>query len=642
MAAEKTQVSGEESQLGKFLADQERKSLLRFMMCGSVDDGKSTLIGRLLYDGKLVFSDQVSALVSDSRKRGRSDDEIDYSLLVDGLEAEREQGITIDVAYRFFATPKRRFIVADTPGHEQYTRNMATGASTADLAVVVVDASSGIKRQTRRHTFIASLFGVRHVVLAVNKIDLLGFDQDAFRRIAEEYAAFSAGLGFHSIVSIPISARFGHNVTSRSAEMSWYEGLALLEHLESVAVEDAGEEGSFRFPVQYVMRPGADFRGFAGTVSSGSIDVGDEVVATKSGRRANVRRIVTSDGDLQRARAGQAIAVTLANDIELSRGDMLAEPGRPPHVADQFAADVIWFDEHQLLPGRTYILRTENDQVNAFVSELKYRIDVDTFAHDAAKSLNINEIGNCNLSTQHPIVFDSYKDNQTSGGFVLVERQSNRTVAAGLIRHSLRRAENIHWQTLDVDLESRANMKRQKPVVLWFTGLSGSGKSTIANLLEKKLHDAGKHTYLLEGDNVRHGLNRDLGFTEVDRVENIRRVAEVARLMIDAGLIVMVSFISPFKAERQMARELMGEGRFVEIFVDTPFEECVRRDPKGLYVKALRGEIKNFTGIDSPYEAPDEPEIHLSTLGRSPEQMIEIIESWLAKSGFTDTGHIVG
>jgi bifunctional enzyme CysN/CysC len=619
-----------------WLALQERKTLLRFLTCGSVDDGKSTLIGRLLYDTKLIFEDQLSALERDSRRHGTAGDDIDFALLVDGLEAEREQGITIDVAYRFFATPKRKFVVADTPGHEQYTRNMATGASTADAAVVLVDARQGVLRQTRRHSIIASLLGIRHAVLAVNKIDLVGFDRATFERIAAEYRTFAEGLGFRTIEAIPLSARHGDNVTRRSTRMDWYEGPALLGYLEGLVLDDEAAKRPFRFPIQYVNRPDPDFRGFAGTVASGSVAKGDPVVVAKSGKASRVSRIVTHGGDLDEAVEGQAVTILVEDDVEASRGNMLVAPDARPIVADQFTANIVWFDEHALLPGRSYLLRTETDQANATVTELKYRIDINSFAHEAAKSLEMNEVGVCNISLQAPIAFDPFADNRATGSFVLIDRRTNATVGAGMIMHGLRRAENIHWQALDVDRAARSAIKLQRPAVLWFTGLSGSGKSTIANLLEKKLHAAGRHTYILDGDNVRHGLNRDLGFTEEDRVENIRRVAEVARLMADAGLIALVSFISPFRAERQMARELMKEGEFVEIFVDTPFEECARRDPKGLYKRALGGEIKNFTGVDSPYEAPESPEIHLRTEGRSPEEMVEAIEEWLAGQGRDD------
>ncbi|QKC65745.1 sulfate adenylyltransferase subunit CysN [Mesorhizobium loti] len=612
-----------------YLAAQEKKSLLRFLTCGSVDDGKSTLIGRLLSDTKQIFEDQLAALERDSRKHGTTGDDIDFALLVDGLEAEREQGITIDVAYRFFATPKRKFIVADTPGHEQYTRNMATGASTADLAIVLIDARQGVLRQTRRHSIIASLLGIRHIVLAVNKIDLVDFDQAVFDRIVEDYGQFSRDLGFQTIVPIPMSARYGDNVSGRSDNMQWYSGPTLIEHLESVSVEEAAVEQPFRFPVQYVNRPNLDFRGFAGTIASGAIVQGDEVVVAKSGKSSHVKRIVAHGGDLKQAVAGQAITLVLDDEVEVSRGNMLVSPAARPQVADQFAANIVWFDEHALLPGRSYILRTETDQTSATVTDLKYRINVNDFAHEAAKSLEMNEVGICNISTRAPIAFDPFAENRTTGAFILIDRISNATVGAGMIVHSLRRAENIHWQSLDVGKRVRADMKNQRPAVLWFTGLSGSGKSTIANLFEKKLFATGRHTYILDGDNVRHGLNRDLGFTDADRVENIRRVAEVAKLMADAGLIVIVSFISPFSAERRMARELMADGEFIEVFVDTPFEECARRDPKGLYARALNGEIKNFTGVDSPYEAPENPEIHLKTLGKSAEEMVDALEHWL-------------
>ncbi|OBQ91356.1 sulfate adenylyltransferase subunit CysN [Mesorhizobium sp. AA23] len=614
-----------------YMAAQEKKSLLRFLTCGSVDDGKSTLIGRLLSDTKQIFEDQLAALENDSRKHGTTGDDIDFALLVDGLEAEREQGITIDVAYRFFATPKRKFIVADTPGHEQYTRNMATGASTADLAIVLIDARQGVLRQTRRHSIIASLLGIRHIVLAVNKIDLVGFDKTVFDRIVADYGEFAQSLGFNSIVPIPMSARFGDNVTSRSERTPWYSGPSLIEHLETVSVDEAAIELPFRFPVQYVNRPNLDFRGFAGTIASGSVSKGDEVVVAKSGRASRVKRIVAHGGDLEQAVAGQAITLVLEDEVEVSRGNMLVSPAARPQVADQFAANLVWFDEQALLPGRSYILRTETDQVSATVTDLKYRVNVNDFAHEAAKSLDLNEVGVCNLSTRAPIAFDPFAENRTTGAFILIDRISNATVGAGMILHSLRRAENIHWQSLDVGKRGRSDLKNQRPAVFWFTGLSGSGKSTIANRFERKLFASGRHTYILDGDNVRHGLNRDLGFTDADRVENIRRVAEVAKLMADAGLIVIVSFISPFSAERRMARELMGEGEFVEVFVDTPFEECARRDPKGLYARALSGEIKNFTGVDSPYETPENPEIHLKTLGRTPEEMAEALEHWLTE-----------
>ncbi|CAN0653514.1 Sulfate adenylyltransferase subunit 1 / Adenylyl-sulfate kinase [Nitratireductor aquimarinus] len=616
-----------------YVAGQENKGLLRFLTCGSVDDGKSTLIGRLLFDTKLIFEDQLAALENDSRKHGTAGDEIDFALLVDGLEAEREQGITIDVAYRFFSTPRRKFIVADTPGHEQYTRNMATGASTADVAIVLVDARQGILPQTRRHSMIASLLGIRHIVLAVNKIDLVSFDEAVFERIAAEYRAFAEELGFTTIQPIPMSARYGDNVIRSSGKTPWYDGPSLLEHLETVDIEAEAEGKPFRFPVQYVSRPNLDFRGFSGTVAAGSIGVGERVTVAKSGKQTRIRRIVTQDGDLDVASEGQAVTLLLEDEVELSRGNMLVTPEARPHVADQFSATLVWFDEKPLLPGRSYILRTETDEVSATVSQLKHRRNINNFAEEAATSLDLNEVGLCNFSTQAPIAFDAFSDNRTTGAFILIDRLTNATVGAGMIQRPLRRAANIHWQALDVTRQSRAELKHQKPAVLWFTGLSGSGKSTIASLLEKKLHAAGRHTYVLDGDNVRHGLNRDLGFTDEDRVENIRRVAETAKLMADAGLIVLVSFISPFRAERRMARELMNEGEFVEVFVDTPFEECARRDPKGLYAKALNGEIQNFTGVDSPYEKPERADIHIETVARAPEELVDEIETWLRERG---------
>ncbi len=623
-----------ESEIRGFLAAQENKSLLRFLTCGSVDDGKSTLIGRLLHDTKLIFEDQLATLERDSRRHGTNGEDIDLALLVDGLDAEREQGITIDVAYRFFSTPKRKFIVADTPGHEQYTRNMATGASTADLAVVLVDARKGVLQQTRRHSFIASLLGIRHVILAVNKFDLVDYDCAVFKQITEDFNTFARDLEFETIVAIPISARHGDNVIAASSNTPWYEGPTIIGHLETVPVGDRLDAAPLRFPVQYVNRPNLDFRGYCGTVASGTVAVGEKIVVAKSGKQSAVARIVTSDGDLDQASAGQSVTMLLEDGIDISRGDMLVAPDNRPNVADQFEANLVWFDESVLLPGRSYVLRTETDQTPATITALKHKVDVNTFAHEAAKHLELNEVGVVNISTQAPIAFDSYADNRVTGAFVVIDRLTNATVGAGMVTHPLWRASNVHWQALDVEKSARASQKHQKPVALWFTGLSGSGKSAIANMLEKRLYAEGGHTYILDGDNVRHGLNRDLGFTEEDRVENIRRIGEVTRLMVDAGLLVLVSFISPFRAERRMAREMLGEGEFVEIFVDTPFEECARRDPKGLYAKALRGEIKNFTGVDSPYEVPERADIHIKTLGHTPEQMADTILAWLKERDY--------
>jgi len=619
--------------LKSFLAEQEQKTLLRFLTCGSVDDGKSTLIGRLLFDTKLIYEDQLAALENESRKWGTVGEDIDLALLVDGLEAEREQGITIDVAYRFFSTSRRKFIVADTPGHEQYTRNMATGASTADLAVVLVDARKGLLTQTRRHTFIASLLGIRHIIVAINKIDLVNYDRSIFEKIDEDFRAMSADMGFASITPIPLSARFGDNVTAPSPNMEWYNGPTLLGHLETVEFEDERLDSPFRFPVQYVLRPDLNFRGFAGTLAAGTVKPGHPVVVAKSGKPSTVKRIVTMDGDLDRAVEGQAVTLVLEDEIEVSRGNMLVAPEDRPEVADQFAANIVWFSEDAMLPGRQFILRTETDRATVSVNDLRHRIDVNSFAHEAAKSLELNEVGYCHLSAQSPIAFDPYSDNRATGAFILIDRLTNATVGAGMIVHALRRASNVHWQAIDVDKKTRADQKGQKAAVLWFTGLSGSGKSTIANLLEKKLLAEGRHSSILDGDNVRHGLNRDLGFTDEDRVENIRRVGEVSKLMVEAGLITLVSFISPFRAERQLVRDMLDEGEFVEIFVDTPFEECAKRDPKGLYAKALRGEIKNFTGVDSPYEAPTAPDIHLQTSGKSPEELLDVLEDALRAKG---------
>jgi bifunctional enzyme CysN/CysC len=612
-----------------YLRNQENKSLLRLLTCGSVDDGKSTLIGRLLFDTKLIFEDQLAALERDSVRHGTTGEDIDLALLMDGLAAEREQGITIDVAYRFFATERRKFIVADTPGHEEYTRNMATGASTADLAIMLVDARHGLLPQTRRHSLIASLLGIRHIVLAVNKIDLVEYDRSIFDRIVADYGQFAEAWGFSTIVPIPISARFGDNVIHHSPRTKWYVGPTLLEHLETVSVEEDRLDSPFRFPVQYVSRPDLDFRGFAGQIASGKIAIGDPVVVAQSGRLSHVRNIVTMDGSLQNAREGQAVTLVLADEVDVSRGSMLAAPDRRPDVADQFQAHIIWFDQHALVPGRSYILRTECDSVTANITSLKYSIDIHTLAHIATKSLAMNEFGVCNLSLQHPVAFDAYRSNRTTGNFILIDRLTNATVGAGMIDFALRRAQNIHWQALGVDKWSRAALMNQKPVVVWFTGLSGSGKSTVANVLEKLLHATGRHTILLDGDNVRHGLNRDLGFTEADRVENIRRIAEVAKLMTEAGLFVIVSFISPFRSERQLAREVMDPGEFIEVFVDTSLDECIKRDPKGLYKRALAGEIANFTGVNSPYEPPENADIHLRTVGADPFQLAREICDFL-------------
>ncbi len=619
--------------LHAFLAKQEAKSFLRFLTCGSVDDGKSTLIGRLLYDTKLIFEDQLKTLEKDSRKHGTTGEDIDFALLLDGLEAERQQGITIDVAYRFFATEKRKFIVADTPGHEQYTRNMATGASNSDLAVILVDARKGVLTQTRRHAYICSLLRIRHVVLAINKIDLVDYSESIFDAIDGEFRDFADKLGFASLVSIPLSARFGDNVMEKSARIRWYEGPALLPHLETIDVESDRVARPLRMPVQWVNRPNLDFRGFAGTLVSGRVKKGDPVVVASSGRTSTVARIVTMDGDLTEAAAGDAVTLTLNDEVDISRGDVLAAPSARPEVADQFAAHLLWMAEDELLPGRQYLIKIGAKTLPASVTELKHKIDVNSLEHLAAKTLQLNEVGFCNFSTTAPIAFDPYAESRETGGFIVVDRFTNGTVGAGMIAFGLRRATNVHLQALDVNKNARAALKGQKPAILWFTGLSGSGKSTIANIVERKLHHAGQHTYMLDGDNVRHGLNRDLGFTDADRVENIRRVAEAAKLFVDAGMIVLVSFISPFRSERRTARELVQQGEFLEVFIDTPIEVCMARDPKGLYKRAKAGEIKNFTGIDSPYEPPERAEIHVRTVNVSPEDAADQIVARLKAEG---------
>jgi bifunctional enzyme CysN/CysC len=616
-----------------YLYEQEHKDLLRFITCGSVDDGKSTLIGRMLYESKMIFEDQMSALVVDSKKSGTQGGELDFALLVDGLAAEREQGITIDVAYRFFSTSRRKFIVADTPGHEQYTRNMVTGASTADLAVILVDARSGILTQTRRHSYLVSLLGIRHVVLAVNKLDLVGYDKATFDRIESEYRAFAAQIGLDDIVCIPISALRGDNLTETSPETPWYPGPPLMEHLETVDVHHGGADGAFRLPVQWVVRPDLDFRGFAGTVVGGSVRPGDPVRVLPSGRTSTIARIVTFDGDRDRAVTDESIIVTLTDEIDVSRGDLLVAAGDAPAVADRFQAHLVWMSEDPLAPGRPYVLKCGTQAVPATVAGPDYAVDVNTLEQVAATTLQLNEIGVCTVSVDRAIAFDSYADNRDTGGFILIDRLSNATVAAGMIDRAARRSTNIHWQSLEVGKDAHVALKGHRPAVVWLTGLSGSGKSTIANLLERRLHTAGVHTYLLDGDNIRHGLNSDLGFSEADRKENIRRVAEVARLMVNAGLVVIVAFISPFRAERELARSRVEPGEFFEIYVDTPLEVAEERDPKGLYRKARAGELPNFTGIDSPYEAPGAPELRIDTTVTAPADATEAIVARLRDAG---------
>jgi bifunctional enzyme CysN/CysC len=616
-----------------YLRSQENKDLLRFLTCGSVDDGKSTLIGRLLYEAKMLFEDQLTALEADSKKMGTQGGNLDFALLVDGLAAEREQGITIDVAYRAFTTDKRKFIVADTPGHEQYTRNMATGASTADLAVILIDARKGVLTQTRRHTFICTLLGVRHLVVAINKMDLVDYSRDVFERIDADYRAFAKSIGAGDITCIPLSALKGDNVIEPSQSMPWYHGQTLMAHLETVPVGDDLDKEPFRLPVQWVNRPDQNFRGFSGLIASGTVKPGDDIKVVPSGRTSKVERVVTYDGDLQEGVAGQSLTITLKDEIDISRGDVICAAQDPVAVSDQFEVEVLWMSDEEMLPGRPYIIKNGTKQITGTLDQLKYKVNVNTMEHVAAKTLALNEIGVCNLELDQHIAFAPYKENRALGSFIIIDRFTNNTVGMGLIHFALRRASNIHWQAMDVNKDSRAAKAKQKPCILWFTGLSGAGKSTIANLVEKRLHAAGHMTYLLDGDNVRHGLNRDLGFTDADRVENIRRVAEVSRLMVDAGLIVLVSFISPFRSERLMARELVAEGEFIEIFVDTPLAEAEKRDVKGLYAKARRGEIKNFTGISSDYEEPEKPEIRVNTVKYTAEEAASQIVGYLEQAG---------
>ena len=616
------------AQIQPDVAADAGRGLLRFITCGSVDDGKSTLLGRLLYDAGMLPDDQREALERDSRRRHGDTGVLDFSLLTDGLDAERQQGITIDVAYRYFHTARRSFIVADCPGHEQYTRNMATGASTAELAVVLVDARKGVLTQTRRHTYICALLGIHQVVLAVNKMDLVGYDPATYQAILDEYRALAAGFGIAGVAGLPVSALLGDNVGQRSARMPWHAGPSLLEALES-AEAAAAPATDFRLPVQWVSRPDQSFRGYAGTVCGGRVAPGDEVVVQPGGRRARVGRIVTADGDLAEAVAGQAVTLTLDRELDVSRGDLIAAAARPAPESDQFAAHVLWMGDEALLPNRSYWLKIGTRTVNARVTAIKHKVDVNTQARLAAHRLELNEVGYCNIDLDHAVAFEAYADNPALGGFILVDRQTHATVACGMLDFALHRASNVHWQHTDIDKHARGLSKGQRPRCLWFTGLSGAGKSTVANLLERRLHARGYHTYLLDGDNLRHGLNRDLGFTAEARVENVRRVAEVAHLMADAGLIVLVCVISPFRSERRFARELFDDGEFVEVFVDTPLEECERRDPKGLYRKARAGEISNFTGIDSPYEVPESPEVHLRTSGLKVEQMVEQLSAYL-------------
>jgi len=616
-----------------YLHQHEHKSLLRFITCGSVDDGKSTLIGRLLYESHMVFEDHLAALEVDSKKVGTQGDDLDFALLVDGLGAEREQGITIDVAYRFFSTETRKFIVADTPGHEQYTRNMVTGASTADVAVILVDARYGVLTQTRRHSYLVALLGIKHVAVAINKLDLVDYSQEVFDRIEADYRAFAAEIGLDDITCIPMSALKGENITAPSAHTPWYSGPTLMGYLESVKVDDDRQAGPFRMPVQWVNRPDLDFRGFAGEIVGGTIRVGDAVRVVPAGTTSTVTRIVTLDGDLTEAVAGQSVTLTLADEIDCSRGDVLCAADQPAPSADQFRCHLVWMSEEPMQPGRAYLLKLGARTVGASISGPEFRIDVNTLEQQQASTLQLNEIGACDVRLDRPIAFDPYVDNRDMGGFVVIDRLTNNTVGAGMIRHALRRSHNVHWQAVEVSKTSHGQLKGHRPAVVWFTGLSGAGKSTIANLVEKRLHADGIHTYLLDGDNVRHGLNKDLGFSEADRHENIRRIAEVSRLMVDAGLVVLTSFISPFRTERAMARALLEEGEFVEVHVDTPLSVAEGRDTKGLYAKARRGELPDFTGIDSPYEAPDNPEFRIDTTATTPEEAAEQVVAFLREHG---------
>ena len=619
-----------------YLKAHENKSLLRFITCGSVDDGKSTLIGRLLYESKMIFEDQLTTLEQDSKKVGTQGENIDFALLVDGLAAEREQGITIDVAYRFFATEHRKFIVADTPGHEQYTRNMATGASTADLAVLLIDARQGVLTQTKRHAFIASQLGVGHIVLAVNKMDLVDYSENVFNEIVEDFKAFAAQLDIPNLHAIPVSALVGDNIVDGSRFMPWYEGPSLLGYLEGVDVEAEETSLPFRMPVQWVNRPDLDFRGYAGRIAGGIIRPGDDIRVLPSGKQSKIARIVTMDSDLDEAVSGQSVTLTLTDEIDISRGDVIATSETPPEISDQFDTTIIWLSEEPMLPGRSYRMKTSSRLVSATVNAPKHKTDVNTLQKLPAKTLQLNEIGNCTLAVDRPIAFDSYAENRQTGSFILIDRMTNNTVGMGMINFPLRRAANIHWQNLDINKAANAEQKGQNPAVLWFTGLSGSGKSSIANEVQRRLYATGRHSFILDGDNVRHGLNRDLGFTDADRVENIRRVAEVSKLMVEAGLITLVSFISPFRAERELARNLMEEGEFIEIFVNTPLSVAETRDPKGLYKKARAGNLKNFTGIDSPYEAPENPEIEINTAEMSVEDAAERVINGLIERGIIE------
>ena len=609
-----------------YLDTHQHKSLLRFITCGSVDDGKSTLIGRLLYDSKMIFEAQLEALQADSKRVGTQGQEIDFALLVDGLAAEREQGITIDVAYRFFATEKRKFIVADCPGHEQYTRNMFTGASTADLAIMMIDARKGVLVQTRRHSYLCNLIGIKNIVLAVNKMDLVDYSQQVFDEIVADYTAFAHEIGIKSFTAMPISGFKGDNITTLSENTSWFTGQPLIEHLESVELDLTTDQTKpFRLPVQWVNRPNLDFRGFSGLISSGSVKPGDAVRVLPSGKTSTVTKIVSLDGELVEAVAGQSVTICFADEVDCSRGNVIAVADAPPEVSDQFEATIVWMDDDPLHVGRAYWLKLGTQTVSVTVQQPKHTVNVNTMEHLAAKTLELNAIGVAELATDKPIVFEPYALSRTLGGFILIDKITNRTVGAGMLHFSLRRAQNVHWQATDIGREEHANLKNQKARVLWFTGLSGSGKSTIANEVEKSLNLMNRHTFLLDGDNVRHGLNKDLGFTEADRIENIRRVGELAKLMADAGLIVLTAFISPFRVERDMVRAMLPDAEFIEIFVDTPLEVAEARDVKGLYKKARSGALKNFTGIDSPYEPPLNPEIRVNTVEMTATEAAEYI-----------------